>query len=103
MPYELCQVDLLLESGEYFLSDQKKQAKKWQEKQEKQEAKVAETKRKREEAFVPPEVCIGTPFCVHLCYDVFLCLIPDSLYRNLAKKFQRIPMTVMMLLLLHPL
>lgn len=45
-----------LESGEYFLSDNKKQAKKWQEKQEKQAAKVAESKKKREEAFVPPEV-----------------------------------------------
>ncbi|XP_057799647.1 plant intracellular Ras-group-related LRR protein 6-like [Salvia miltiorrhiza] len=45
-------VDLLLESGEYFLSDQTNQAKKWQEKQVKQAAKVTETKRKREEAFL---------------------------------------------------
>ncbi|XP_057802783.1 uncharacterized protein LOC131018075, partial [Salvia miltiorrhiza] len=45
-------VDLLLESGEYFLSDQTNQTKKWQEKQEKQAAKVTETKRKREEAFL---------------------------------------------------
>ncbi|KAJ8616797.1 hypothetical protein MRB53_036169 [Persea americana] len=47
--------DLLLESGEYFLSDTKKFAKKWQEKQEKQAEKTAEKKRKREEAFIPPK------------------------------------------------
>lgn len=45
-----------LESGEYFLSDKKKSAKKWQERQEKQAEKTAENKRKREEAFKPPEV-----------------------------------------------
>ncbi|RWR96085.1 KRR1 small subunit processome component [Cinnamomum micranthum f. kanehirae] len=47
--------DLLLESGEYFLSDKKKFEKKWQEKQEKQAEKTAEKKRKREEAFIPPK------------------------------------------------
>ncbi|THF99848.1 hypothetical protein TEA_017722 [Camellia sinensis var. sinensis] len=49
------QIDLQLESGEYFLSDEKKSAKKWQQKQEKQAEKTAENKRKREEAFVPPK------------------------------------------------
>lgn len=54
-PQPPSKIDLQLESGEYFLSDKKKQAKKWQEKQEKQAEKTAESKRKREEAFVPPE------------------------------------------------
>lgn len=50
------QIDIQLETGEYFLSDKKKSAKKWQEKQEKQAEKTAENKRKREAAFVPPKV-----------------------------------------------
>ncbi|KAI3456702.1 hypothetical protein Pfo_013365 [Paulownia fortunei] len=54
-PQQPSKIDLQLESGEYFLSDKKKQAKKWQEKQEKQAEKIAESKKKREEAFVPPE------------------------------------------------
>ena len=52
----LFQIDQELESGEYFLSEKKKLAKKWQEKQEKQAEKTAESKRKREAAFVPPKV-----------------------------------------------
>ncbi|KAL2473218.1 RNA-binding KH domain-containing protein [Forsythia ovata] len=54
-PQPPSKIDMQLESGEYFLADKKKQAKKWQEKQEKQAEKTAENKRKREEAFVPPE------------------------------------------------
>ncbi|XP_058095042.1 KRR1 small subunit processome component [Magnolia sinica] len=54
-PQQPSKVDLQLESGEYFLSDQKKLAKKWQEKQEKQAEKTAENKRKREAAFIPPK------------------------------------------------
>ncbi|PIN05298.1 rRNA processing protein [Handroanthus impetiginosus] len=54
-PQQPSKIDLQLESGEYFLSDKKKAAKKWQEKQEKQAEKVAESKKKREQAFVPPE------------------------------------------------
>lgn len=50
------QIDLQLESGEYFLSDKKKSAKKWQERQVKQAEKTAENKRKRAAAFVPPKV-----------------------------------------------
>lgn len=50
------QIDEQLASGEFFLSQKKKSAKKWQEKQEKQTQKTAENKRKREAAFVPPEV-----------------------------------------------
>lgn len=54
-PQQPSKIDMQLETGEYFLSDTKKQAKKWQEKQEKQAEKTAESKRKREEAFVLPE------------------------------------------------
>ena len=38
------------------MSQKKKSAKTWQEKQEKQAQKTAENKRKREAAFIPPEV-----------------------------------------------
>ncbi|XP_022952886.1 KRR1 small subunit processome component homolog [Cucurbita moschata] len=54
-PQPPSQIDIQLETGEYFLSDKKKSAKKWQEKQEKQAEKTAENKRKREAAFVPPK------------------------------------------------
>lgn len=45
-----------LETGEYFLSDKTKSAKKWQEKQEQQAEKTAESKRKRDAAYIAPEV-----------------------------------------------
>ncbi|KAL0874712.1 hypothetical protein Bca101_024417 [Brassica carinata] len=48
-------VDKQLESGEYFMSEQKKSDKKWQEKQEKQTEKSMEKKRKRDDSFLPPE------------------------------------------------
>ncbi|XP_050223576.1 LOW QUALITY PROTEIN: KRR1 small subunit processome component [Mercurialis annua] len=48
-------VDLELETGEYFMNTQKKEAKKWQEKQQKQAEKTAENKRKRDASFIPPE------------------------------------------------
>ncbi|KAL8222852.1 hypothetical protein R6Q57_020251 [Mikania cordata] len=54
-PQPPSKIDMQLESGEYFLSDKKKSAKKWLEKQEKQAEKTAENKRKREEAFKAPE------------------------------------------------
>ncbi|XP_068660262.1 KRR1 small subunit processome component [Aristolochia californica] len=54
-PQQPSKVDIQLESGEYFLSDKTKSAKKWQEKQEKQAEKTAENKRKREAAFIPPK------------------------------------------------
>ncbi|XP_038888683.1 KRR1 small subunit processome component homolog [Benincasa hispida] len=54
-PQQPSQIDIQLETGEYFLSDKKKSAKKWQDKQEKQAEKTAENKRKREAAFVPPK------------------------------------------------
>ncbi|KAF3565715.1 hypothetical protein DY000_02019474 [Brassica cretica] len=49
------QVDKQLESGEYFLNENKKSEKKWQEKQEKQTEKTIEKKRMRDASFVPPE------------------------------------------------
>ncbi|KAH7299193.1 hypothetical protein KP509_25G076800 [Ceratopteris richardii] len=54
-PQQPSKIDLQLESGEYFLSAERKAAKKWQEKQEKQKEKVIENKKKREAAFVPPK------------------------------------------------
>ncbi|XP_071729769.1 KRR1 small subunit processome component-like [Rutidosis leptorrhynchoides] len=57
-PQPPSKIDMQLDSGEYFLSDKKKSSKKWQERQEKQAEKTAENKRKREEAFKPPEETI---------------------------------------------
>ncbi|KAI3848902.1 hypothetical protein MKX03_030189 [Papaver bracteatum] len=54
-PQEPSKIDLQLESGEYFLSENKKSQKKWQDKLEKQAEKSAESKKKREEAFIPPK------------------------------------------------
>ncbi|KAI5651285.1 hypothetical protein M9H77_37290 [Catharanthus roseus] len=54
-PQQPSKVDLQLESGEYFLGDEKKKAKKWLEKQEKQAEQIVRNKRKREEAYIPPE------------------------------------------------
>ena len=53
-----------MESGEYFMNDQKKADKKWQEKQEKQSEKSAEKKRMRDASFLPPEVSSLLPFVV---------------------------------------
>ncbi|GAB2250711.1 hypothetical protein Droror1_Dr00016961 [Drosera rotundifolia] len=54
-PQQPSKIDIQLVTGEYFLSDKKKSEKMWREKQDKQAEKTAETKRKREAAFVPPE------------------------------------------------
>lgn len=48
------QEDLLLESGEYFLTKQEKAHKQAKEREKTQEAKRLEKKRKREESFKPP-------------------------------------------------
>jgi ribosomal RNA assembly protein len=49
-------VDLQLESGEYFLSREIKEAQAAQERRAAQAAKVSVRKRAREDAFVAPEV-----------------------------------------------
>ncbi|KAM0856532.1 hypothetical protein ACQ4PT_049045 [Festuca glaucescens] len=54
-PQQPSKIDLELESGEYFMSDKKKSAKKWQDKLDKQSEKSEEKKRKREATFVPPK------------------------------------------------
>ncbi|XP_013606878.1 PREDICTED: KRR1 small subunit processome component homolog [Brassica oleracea var. oleracea] len=54
-PQPPSKVDKQLESGEYFLNENKKSEKKWQEKQEKQTEKTIEKKRMRDASFVPPE------------------------------------------------
>ncbi|RDX83438.1 Krr1 [Mucuna pruriens] len=54
-PQQPSKIDIQLETGEYFLSNKRKSAKIWHEKQEKQAEKTAENKRKREEAFIPPK------------------------------------------------
>ncbi|KAL3684521.1 hypothetical protein R1sor_002543 [Riccia sorocarpa] len=54
-PQQPSKVDLQLESGEYFLSAELKAAKKREAKKEKQEVVLAENKRKREAAFIPPK------------------------------------------------
>ena len=48
-------IDLQIESGEYFLSQEGKQIKKAQEKLEKQKEGIEKNKRKREEAFIAPK------------------------------------------------
>lgn len=69
--------------------------------------KVAESKRRREEAFVPPEVCIEMRFRALSVMVNWLYIVVsngDCLTRNLAKKVQMcMLMTRMMLLLLHRL
>ncbi|CAB4264992.1 unnamed protein product [Prunus armeniaca] len=54
-PPQPSKIDIQLQTGEYFLNDKVKSAKKWQERQEKQTEKTAENKRKREAAFIPPK------------------------------------------------
>ncbi|KAL5221113.1 hypothetical protein ABZP36_025826 [Zizania latifolia] len=61
-PQQPSKIDLELESGEYFMSDKKKSAKKWQEKLEKQSEKAEENKRKREAAFIPPKEDTAVPY-----------------------------------------
>ncbi|KAF0930699.1 hypothetical protein E2562_034639 [Oryza meyeriana var. granulata] len=61
-PQQPSKIDLELESGEYFMSDKRKSAKKWQEKLEKQSEKAEENKRKRDSAFVPPKEETATPY-----------------------------------------
>jgi len=86
------QIDIQLETGEYFLSNKRKSAKIWQEKQEKQAEKTAENKRKREEAFIPPKVYIVISFAIfstihnnlcRACYFVVFSKLLFALSRSL--------------------
>ncbi|KAL5202215.1 hypothetical protein ABZP36_013167 [Zizania latifolia] len=61
-PQQPSKIDLELETGEYFMSDKRKSAKKWQEKLEKQSEKAEENKRKREAAFIPPKEDTAAPY-----------------------------------------
>lgn len=58
-PQQPSKVDIELETGEYFLSGKVKSEKKWRERQEKQAAKVAESKKERDSAFIPPKESTG--------------------------------------------
>ena len=81
------QIDIQLETGEYFLSDKTKSAKKWQEKQEKQAEKTAENKRKREAAFMPPEVLNFCSYCWSFWLMLIVVIIPLFPSYNLHKHF----------------
>eukprot|EP00898_Chlorokybus_atmophyticus_P001539 jgi/Chlat1/2386/Chrsp17S02650 len=54
-PQTPSKIDLQLESGEYFLSQEQRAMRKAAAKNKAQQDKVAENKRKREDAFVPPK------------------------------------------------
>jgi ribosomal RNA assembly protein len=56
-PQQPSKIDLQLESGEYFLSKEIKEAKAAAERREAQAAKVSARKRQREDAFIPLDVC----------------------------------------------
>ncbi|VAH78353.1 unnamed protein product [Triticum turgidum subsp. durum] len=87
-PQQPSKIDLELESGEYFMSDKKKSAKKWQEKLDKQSEKSEEKKRKREAAFVPPkENTAGLSESVKSTNDNEIADITKSLKKK-AKKFR---------------
>ncbi len=58
-PMPPSKLDLALESGEYFLSEEQKRERAQAAKDAKQEAKAEERKRQREAAFVAPKVCMG--------------------------------------------
>lgn len=55
-PMPLSKEDLMLESGEFFFSQEQKAARKQAVQQAQQAAKVEQRKRQREEAFLPPQV-----------------------------------------------
>ncbi|KAL2583005.1 hypothetical protein GLYMA_14G045600v4 [Glycine max] len=91
-PQQPSKIDIQLETGEYFLSNKRKSAKIWQEKQEKQAEKTAENKRKREEAFIPPKVYIVISFAIfstihnnlcRACYFVVFSKLLFALSRSL--------------------
>lgn len=58
-PQQPSKVDLQLESGEYFLSQSQKAARKAADQQEQQRQRVLDKQQERLKAFVPPQVSIG--------------------------------------------
>ena len=58
-PQQPSKVDLQLESGEYFLSQSQKAARKAADQQEQQRQRVQDKQQERLKAFVPPEVRLG--------------------------------------------
>eukprot|EP00899_Mesostigma_viride_P027000 jgi/Mesvir1/7485/Mv19246-RA.1 len=54
-PQQPSKLDLQLESGEYFLSQEQKMARKRAAKEQKQDQRAADRRKQREEAFVPPQ------------------------------------------------
>ena len=79
-PQQPSKVDLQLESGEYFLSQSQKAARKAADQQEQQRQRVQDKQQERLKAFVPPEVSLGlqfgsTSFCrVGICSNDCRCL-----------------------------
>jgi len=63
-PQQPSKVDLLLESGEYFMQKEQKERAKAESKDEKQSERTQERMRKREAAFVPPTQEIAANKCV---------------------------------------
>ena len=59
-------IDLEIESGEYFLTQEQKASKVEAEKESKKQAAVGEKKRKREEAYQPPKVALS--IFISSCY-----------------------------------
>ena len=62
-PQQPSKVDLQLESGEYFLSQSQKNARKAADQQEQQRQRVQQRQQDRLKAFVPPEVRLTTLRC----------------------------------------
>jgi hypothetical protein len=100
------QVDIQLETGEYFMSDKKKSAKKWQERQEKQAEKTAENKRKRDQSFIPPKVfccfsLLHKNLCHAYCFIIsFLVFNQTSIY-TFFRNLQNWQITLRMLIIMY--
>jgi len=62
-PQQPSKVDLQLESGEYFLSQSQKNARKAADQQEQQRQRVQQRQQDRLKAFVPPEVRLRALHC----------------------------------------
>lgn len=54
-PMQPSKVDLLLESGEYFMSEKEKSLKKDKELSQRQKEKLIEKRKEKEKLYIPPE------------------------------------------------